>query len=115
MKVSHDPDPEFLPSGQSESGPEIKVSLDGPYRISNVLELRNWLVEELPLQSEMALCRCGQPSNKLHCNGSHARANFSGAKDPKRVPDKRDAYEGQQAEIFDIAGSVLIRDSELTG
>jgi CDGSH-type Zn-finger protein/truncated hemoglobin YjbI len=92
------------PSGQSELQPEIKVSLNGPYLVSNVAEIRNWLGEELPLQSEMALCRCGQSSTKPFCDGTHARVSFSGAKDEKRVPDKRDAYEGQQVEIFDNRG-----------
>jgi CDGSH-type Zn-finger protein/truncated hemoglobin YjbI len=93
-----------LPKGQPELQPEIKVSLNGPYLVSAVAEITNWLGEELPLQSEIALCRCGQSSNKPYCDGTHAGTNFSGAKDPKRVPDKRDAYPGQQIEIFDNRG-----------
>lgn len=92
------------PSGQPESQPKIKVSLDGPYLISNVTEFRNWLGEDLPLQPQMALCRCGQSANKPYCDGTHAKVKFSGGKDPKRVSDKRDAYEGQQIEIFDNRG-----------
>jgi len=93
-----------LPKGQPELQPEIKVSLNGPYLVSNVTEIKSWLGEEVPLQSEMALCRCGQSSNKPYCDGTHAKASFSGAKDPKRVPDKRDVYQGQQIEIFDNRG-----------
>jgi CDGSH-type Zn-finger protein len=93
-----------LPNGQPELQPEIKVSLNGPYLVSNVAEFRNWLGEEVPLQSEMALCRCGQSSNKPYCDGTHAKTSFSGGKDPKRVPDKRDVYLGQQIEIFDNRG-----------
>jgi CDGSH-type Zn-finger protein/ferredoxin len=95
---------EELASGQSGPEPEIRVSLDGPYVVTNLPEFRKWLGEELPLKPEMELCRCGQSSTKPFCDGSHATANFSGAKDPNRVPDKRDAYKGQQIEIFDNRG-----------
>jgi CDGSH-type Zn-finger protein/truncated hemoglobin YjbI len=93
-----------LISGQPEPQAEIKVSLNGPYLVSNVAEFTNWLGEELPLSPQTKLCRCGQSSNKPYCDGTHARTNFSGAKDPKRVPDTRDAYEGQQIAIFDNRG-----------
>ena len=93
-----------LESGRSGVAPEIRVTLDGPYSIADVQEFRNWLGEEIPLRSEMELCRCGQSSTKPYCDGAHARANFSGQKDPKRVPDKRDAYDGQQLDIFDNRG-----------
>jgi CDGSH-type Zn-finger protein/truncated hemoglobin YjbI len=95
---------EELVSGQSKPEPEIRVSLNGPYFVANLTEFRNWLGEELPCKHEMELCRCGQSSNKPYCDGSHAQANFSGAKDSKRVSDKRDAYQGQQLEIFDNRG-----------
>jgi CDGSH-type Zn-finger protein/truncated hemoglobin YjbI len=91
-------------SGQSHAEAKIMVSLDGPYVVTSIPEFRNWLGEELRLSSDMELCRCGQSANKPFCDGSHVAAGFSGAKDPKRVPDKRDAYEGQQIEIFDNRG-----------
>lgn len=92
------------PSGQSELRPEIKVSLNGPYLVSNLQEFRNWLGEEIPAQTEMTLCRCGQSATKPYCDGSHTITAFTGSKDTKRVPDKRDAYEGQQIEILDNRG-----------
>jgi CDGSH-type Zn-finger protein/truncated hemoglobin YjbI len=91
---------ELVP-GQSGLEAEIRVALHGPLLVTNVEQFRNWLGEELPLQLQMSLCRCGQSSTTPYCDGGHAATNFSGAKDPKRVPDKRDAYEGQQVEIFD--------------
>lgn len=91
-------------SNVPDSGAEIRVSLDGPYVVSNVADFTNWLGEELPRKSEMELCRCGQSATKPFCDGSHARVNFSGAKDPKRTPDKRDSYEGQQITILDNRG-----------
>ena len=93
-----------LRSEQPELQPEIQVSLDGPYLVSNVADVRNWLGENLNPKPQISLCRCGQSSTKPYCDGTHARAGFSGAKDPKRVPDKRDSYEGQQVEILDNRG-----------
>jgi CDGSH-type Zn-finger protein/truncated hemoglobin YjbI len=93
-----------LESGQPGAEPEIRVTLDGPYAVTNIQEFRNWLGEELATKPEMELCRCGQSSTKPFCDGTHATTSFSGAKDPKRVPDRRDTYEGQQIEIFDNRG-----------
>jgi CDGSH-type Zn-finger protein/truncated hemoglobin YjbI len=89
---------------QSSTEPEIRVALDGPYVVANIHKFRNWLGEELALKPEMELCRCGQSSTKPFCDGTHATTSFSGADDPKRVPDRRDTYEGQQIEIFDNRG-----------
>ena len=83
-----------LVSGQSGPEPEIRVSLDGPYVVANLPEFRNWLGEDLPHKPQMQLCRCGQSSSKPFCDGTHATTNFSGAKDPNRVPDKRDRLHG---------------------
>jgi len=66
--------------------------------------MHNWLGEELPARPQMALCRCGGSSSKPFCDGTHARIGFSGAKDPKRVPDRRDSYPGRQVTIFDNRG-----------
>jgi len=93
-----------VPLPQSDPKPEIKVSLNGPYLASNIADLRNWLGEESASTPQMALCRCGQSSNKPYCDGSHAKTNFSGAKGQTAVPDKQDRYEGQQIEIFDNRG-----------
>ena len=91
-------------SAQSGPQPVIRVSLDGPYLVSNVAEFRNWLGEQLAVTPQMELCRCGQSANKPYCDGSHAQTSFSGAKNPNRVSDKRDLYEGQQIEILDNRG-----------
>jgi len=89
---------------QSAPDAEIRVDRNGPYRVSHVKYFSNWLGEKLPVQERMALCRCGQSRNKPFCDGSHAATNFSGEKDPNRVPDRSDTYEGQQINIFDNRG-----------
>ena len=48
--------------------------------------------------------RCGGSKNKPYCDGAHAQNGFSGAKDPNRVPDKRDNYEGAGVTLHDNRG-----------
>jgi len=89
---------------QAELPPGIVVATDGPYLVTNAEKLRNWLGEDLPGRPQLALCRCGQSATKPLCDGSHVTAGFTGAKDPKRVPDQRDTYPGQTVTIFDNRG-----------
>jgi CDGSH-type Zn-finger protein/truncated hemoglobin YjbI len=89
---------------QAQLQPGIVVATDGPYLVTNAEKLRNWLGEDLPFRPQLALCRCGQSAIKPLCDGSHAAAGFTGAKDPKRVPDQRDTYAGQTVTVFDNRG-----------
>lgn len=82
----------------------IQASVNGPYLVTNVDTLRNWLGEVIPTRPQMALCRCGNSANKPFCDGTHARIDFTSQKDPKRVPDHRDTYEGTAVTIFDNRG-----------
>ena len=91
-------------ASRTDAGPEIRIENNGPYVVSNLDHLVDWLGREIPLQGRTSLCRCGQSGNKPFCDGSHVTAKFSGDKDPNRVADKRDVYEGQQIEIFDNRG-----------
>jgi CDGSH-type Zn-finger protein len=100
--------------GPSNSEAEIRIERNGPYLLTKVEHLTNWLGEEIPLQQQTELCRCGQSSNKPFCDGSHTVAKFSGEKDPKRVPDKCDVFEGQQLEIFDNRAFVRTQASAPT-
>ena len=85
--------------------PELRVARNGPYLVTSVPRLVDYLGAETRPAPALALCRCGQSGLKPLCDGSHARIGFTGAKDPKRVPDHRDTYPGQQATIFDNRGS----------
>jgi CDGSH-type Zn-finger protein/truncated hemoglobin YjbI/ferredoxin len=83
----------------------IEPSPHGPYLLTNVTRLTNYLGEPIAVRPQMALCRCGGSAAKPWCDGSHAEIGFSGDKDPSRVPDHRDAYTGQQVAIFDNRGA----------
>ena len=84
--------------------PRIVVAENGPYLVTNAAAVRSHLGEPLRVPPQLALCRCGESGDKPFCDGSHARTGFSGAKDPQRVPDRRDAYRGAQVTIFDNRG-----------
>jgi CDGSH-type Zn-finger protein/truncated hemoglobin YjbI len=84
--------------------PAIIIAENGPYLISNVAAVRDYLGNRLALPPQLALCRCGGSSGQPLCDGSHASNGFTDAKDPNRVPDRRDTYQGQQATIFDNRG-----------
>lgn len=83
---------------------EIEVARNGPYLATNV-ELDSWLGERIRACPQVALCRCGASARKPLCDGSHARTDFSGDKDPQRVPDRRDSYPGVNVTVLDNRGT----------
>ncbi|MGH3152500.1 MAG: CDGSH iron-sulfur domain-containing protein, partial [Streptosporangiaceae bacterium] len=89
---------------QASLPPGIITAPNGPYLVTNVTTVRNPLGERLTVAPQLALCRCGASAAKPFCDGSHATSGFTDAKDPKRVPDQRDTYPGQQVTIFDNRG-----------
>jgi CDGSH-type Zn-finger protein/truncated hemoglobin YjbI len=84
--------------------PGIVVATDGPYLVTNAARLRDWLGQDLPSRPQLALCRCGESSVKPACDGACATNGFSGAKDPRRVPDRRDTYPAPALTVFDNRG-----------
>jgi CDGSH-type Zn-finger protein/truncated hemoglobin YjbI len=82
----------------------VQAMRNGPYLVSNVPRLTDYLGAGERLAPQLALCRCGASAIKPLCDGSHARTGFTDAKDPKRIPDRRDTYAGQQLTIFDNRG-----------
>jgi len=89
---------------QAGLGCSIQASLNGPYLVTNADTLLTWLEERSPARPQMALCRCGGSAIKPFCDGTHARIGFTGKKDPRRVPDRRDTYIGQQVTVLDNRG-----------
>jgi CDGSH-type Zn-finger protein/truncated hemoglobin YjbI len=86
------------------AGSGIRVALNGPYLVSGATSIVNHLGEPIDATPHMALCRCGGSAIKPWCDGTHARIGFSGAKDPKRVPDRRDTYQGASITVLDNRG-----------
>ncbi len=82
----------------------IGVAAGGPYLVTNVQRLVDHLGSEQRPAPQLALCRCGGSAIKPLCDGTCARTGFSGAKDPERVPDRRDSYPGQELTILDNRG-----------
>ncbi|MCU1648404.1 MAG: hypothetical protein JWN03_8679 [Nocardia sp.] len=89
---------------QGVSPTRIDVATDGPYLVTNPESVTNWLGEPIRTFPQMALCRCGASEMKPLCDGSHARVGFTGAKDPDRVPDRLDTYEGMSVTVTDNRG-----------
>ena len=83
---------------------QVVVAENGPYLATNIPAVRTHLGEQLAVPPQLALCRCGQSAMKPFCDGAHARTGFTGDKDPNRVPDRRDIYQGQQVRVFDNRG-----------
>ena len=94
-----------LQSLQAQLEQRIQVAKNGPYLVTNARALYDWLGESLPVRPQMALCRCGASQIKPFCDGAHASIGFDDTKDPKRVPDRRDTYVGQQVTIYDNRGT----------
>lgn len=89
---------------QADLPAAIQVSLDGPYLVTNATAVYTHLGERIETRPQMALCRCGGSAMKPWCDGTHARIGFTGAKDPRRVADRRDSYPGQQVTVLDNRG-----------
>ena len=89
---------------QGTLAPGIMTARNGPYLVTNVAAVRTPLGERLTLPPQLALCRCGASALKPFCDGTHATSGFTDDKDPKRVPDQRDTYPGEQVTIFDNRG-----------
>jgi CDGSH-type Zn-finger protein/truncated hemoglobin YjbI len=89
---------------QRELPTAIEVMHNGPYLATNVPTLTDYLGEQVPAPPQLALCRCGGSASKPLCDGACAGNGFTDAKDPKRVPDRRDTYPGPQVTIFDNRG-----------
>jgi CDGSH-type Zn-finger protein len=72
----------------------IQSAPNGPYLVTNVDTVTDWLGVRLDPTPQAALCRCGASAIKPWCDGSHAQIGFEDAKSDRRVPDRLDRYQG---------------------
>ena len=89
---------------QADCEQGIRCAHNGPYLVTNVGRVRDWLGAEIPTTPQTALCRCGESRVKPVCDAACATNGFSDKKDPKRVPDRRDTYDGVQLTVYDNRG-----------
>lgn len=64
----------------------IQSAPNGPYLVTNVPTMTDWLGVSLQPTSQTALCRCGASTIKPWCDGSHAQIGWEDAKSDQRVP-----------------------------
>ncbi len=105
-------DPERLEARRSElaalmSGlpTRIQSAPNGPYLVTNMPLLTDWLGASLTPPPQVALCRCGASLLKPWCDGSHAQIGWEDAKSDGRVPDQLDRYRGIGVTIADNRGT----------
>jgi CDGSH-type Zn-finger protein/truncated hemoglobin YjbI len=89
---------------QEPLAPSIQSAPDGPYLVTNVARLTDWLGVSLAPLPQAALCRCGASELKPWCDGSHSVIGFHAAKADDRVPDRLDNYKGQHLTVTDNRG-----------
>lgn len=85
--------------------PTIQSATDGPYLLTNVPSMTDWLGVSLEPLPQVALCRCGASQLKPWCDGSHAQIGFRSPKADDRVPDRLDRYPGLGITIADNRGT----------
>ena len=79
---------------------KIKVSIDGPYKVSGSIPLLDMTLEtdeqglsvrwkngkHYPIQESYELCRCGHSKDKPFCDGTHCDILFDGEETASREP-----------------------------
>lgn len=98
--------------------PRVKITPDGPYRVSGRLPLakeravvgpsgepEEWAKgEPYPDQENYLLCRCGQSKNKPYCDQSHFSASFDGTETAsrKKYLEEAEKTEGPEVDLTDV-------------
>ncbi len=67
--------------------------------------MKNGKADGLVALPQIALCRCGRSAMKPFCDGTHTRNRFDDAKDPQRLSDRQNTYEGLQLTVLDNRGT----------
>ena len=82
----------------------IQSAPNGPYLLTNVTRMTDWLGVSLDPTPQAALCRCGASTIKPWCDGSHVQIGWEDGKSEDRVPDRLDRYAGLGVTIADNRG-----------
>ena len=93
-----------MASSESDSLPTIRCKPDGPYLVSRLGTLMNSRSETIATKETIALCRCGESSNKPFCDGTHVKIGFEDSKKSERTRDKRSDYIGKAITVHDNRG-----------
>ena len=93
-----------LHGAQNVADPTITLVRGGPLIATDIELVTDWLGTPQTPRRLWALCRCGQSAEKPNCDARCLRDGFDDGKDPKRVPDRREIYRGEQITIFDNRG-----------
>ena len=57
----------------------IQAVKNGPLLVKGQVQVLDAQGKQVPVQGEsVALCRCGQSSNKPFCDGTHRKVSFQG-------------------------------------
>ena len=97
---------------------EIRITKDGPYRVSGDLPLTKVTIGanengesvrwewggKFPDQARYDLCRCGSSATKPFCDGTHAKIGFDGTETASRQAYRDDAklIEGPALSLTDV-------------
>ncbi|MFC1980808.1 CDGSH iron-sulfur domain-containing protein [Chloroflexota bacterium] len=89
---------------EGKNNTSIDPTVNGPYSVKNLKNLKNSKGEPIQTNPEMNLCRCGGSRNKPFCDYTHIRIGFRGDKSENREPDRMDDYAGKDITIHDNRG-----------
>jgi CDGSH-type Zn-finger protein len=87
-----------MSESKKNSDPKVKVTKNGPYRVSGNLSLDKAIIvcdeqsdplewkegEKYPDKETYALCRCGGSKDKPYCDGTHTKTGFDGTETASR-------------------------------
>jgi len=83
---------------------KIKAVKNGPYIVTGVKKLISQAGKDIETFDEYKLCKCGESLDKPFCDGMHDFFEFNDDKDPYRISDAVDVYEGELITIYENRG-----------
>jgi len=90
-----------MPAAAPTDRAAIEVRKNGPYLVRGPVRLRDADGADIPAGGAIALCRCGNSSNKPFCDGTHKMTGFDGARLAVGPEDAAQAYRGKRITIHD--------------